>query len=84
MPRMKLLLNFTNYWNSRKEKRVMAVKAISQSYWRSIKRGNRTFDSIKDEAIKDDVRILAKSDVENGEITAAEYEQFIGEPYYEG
>ncbi len=61
----------------------MAVKAISQSYWRSIKRGNRTFDSIKDESIKSDVRILAKSDVVNGEITEAEYEQFIGEPYTE-
>lgn len=61
----------------------MAVKAISQSYWRSIKRGNRTFDSIKDESVKNDVRILAKSDVVNKEITAEEYEHFIGEPYSE-
>lgn len=59
------------------------VKAISHSYWRSIKRGNRTFDSIKDEQIKNDVRALAKSDVEVGEITEFEYEQFIGEAYEE-
>lgn len=78
---MKPLLRFMNYWNNRKEKETMIKKAVSQSYWRSIKRGNRTFESIKDEVIKSDIRILAKSDVENGEITAEEYEQFIGEPY---
>lgn len=58
----------------------MGIKPIAHSYWRSIKRGTRTFESIKDE-VKDDVRTLAKLDVENGVITAEEYKTFIGEEY---
>lgn len=58
----------------------MAVKAIARSYWRRIKDGARTFDSTPDE-LKDDVRALAQEDVENGVISADEYEQLIGEPY---
>lgn len=58
----------------------MAVKAIARSYWRRIKDGARTFDSTPD-ALKDDVRELAREDVENGVISADEYEQLIGEPY---
>ena len=56
----------------------MAVKAISHSYWRSIKRGTRTFESIKGE-VKDDVRALARADVEAGVITREEYRDYIGE-----
>ena len=58
----------------------MAIKAITHSYWRSIKRGARTFESIPDN-VKDDVRTLAKADVESGVITEEEYAQFIGEVY---
>ena len=58
----------------------MAVKAIAHSYWRCIKRGSRTFESIPDN-VKEDVRTLAKADVENSVITAEEYEGFIGEKY---
>ena len=58
----------------------MAVKAIAHSYWRSIKRGSRTFVSIPD-SVKGDVRILAKADVQEGVITPEKYEQYIGEPY---
>lgn len=58
----------------------MAVKAIAHSYWRRIKAGARTFDQTPNE-LKDDVRTLAQEDVENGVITAEEYEQLIGEPY---
>lgn len=58
----------------------MAVKAIAHSYWRSIKRGSRTYESIP-ESVKDDVRTLAQTDVANGNITAEEYEQYIGEVY---
>ena len=36
----------------------MAVKAIAHSYWRSIKRGARTFESVLD-PVKEDVRTLA-------------------------
>ena len=58
----------------------MAVKAIAHSYWRSIKRGTRTFESIPD-SVKEDVRTLAQADVQEGVITAEQYEQYIGEPY---
>lgn len=58
----------------------MAVKAIAHSYWRSIKRGTRTFESIP-QSVKDDVLTLAQADVASGEITAEEYEQYIGDAY---
>ena len=58
----------------------MAVKAIAHSYWRSIKRSTRTFESIPD-SVKDDVRTLAQADVQEGVITAEQYEQYIGETY---
>ena len=58
----------------------MAIKAIAHSYWRSIKRGTRTFESIP-ASVKDDVRTLAQADVESGVITPEEYEQYIGEAY---
>ena len=56
----------------------MAVKAIAHSYWRSIKRGTRTFESIP-ASVKEDVLTLAKADVQEGVITAEQYEQYIGE-----
>lgn len=43
----------------------MAVKAIAHSYWRSIKRGARTFESVLD-PVKEDVRTLARADVADG------------------
>ena len=58
----------------------MAVKAIAHSYWRSIKRGVRTFESIPD-SVQDDVRTLAQTDVQNGVITADDYKGYIGEDY---
>ena len=58
----------------------MAVKAIAHSYWRSIKRGNRTYESIP-ASVKDDVKTLAMADVENGVITPEEYKQIIGEDF---
>ena len=58
----------------------MAVKAIANSYWRSIKRGARTFENIPD-SVKDDVRTLAQADVQESIITAEQYEQYIGETY---
>lgn len=58
------------------------MKAIAHSYWRLIKSGKRTFESVKAE-VKEDVRTLAKTDVENGVITAEEYYAYIGEVYVE-
>lgn len=58
----------------------MAVKAIAHSYWRRIKAGARTFESVP-VSVKDDVRTLAAADVECGTITAGEYADYIGETY---
>lgn len=58
----------------------MAVKAIAHSYWRRIKAGARTYESVP-ESVKDDVRTLAQADVVAGEITAEEYRSYIGEDY---
>ena len=58
----------------------MAIKAIAHSYWRSIKRGTRTFESIP-ESVKEDVLTLAQTDVQNSVITPEEYKNFIGEDY---
>lgn len=58
----------------------MAIKAIAHSYWRRIKDGARTFESVP-ASVKDDVRTLAQTDVVNEVITAEEYKSFIGEYY---
>ena len=58
----------------------MAIKAIAYSYWRRIKAGSRTFESVPD-SVKEDVRTLAQMDVQEGVITAEEYKEFIGEDY---
>ena len=60
----------------------MAIKAIAHSYWRRIKDGARTFESVP-ACVKDDVLFLAKTDVQNGVITPEEYKGFIGESYEE-
>lgn len=66
----------------------MAIKAISYSYWRAIKRGTKDFQedivnsskaSVK--ALADDIRYLAAQDVASGEITAEQYEEYLGEAY---
>lgn len=56
-------------------------KSISKIYWRNIKNGNRTIDSITDEVVAEEVKRLAALDVESGEITAERYEELIGEAY---
>ena len=60
----------------------MSNLTIAKSYWRSIKRGTKTFEQVP-EALKEDVKALAREDVESGAITAEQYEQYIGEPYME-
>jgi hypothetical protein len=56
------------------------MNAIAKIYWRNIKNGNRTFESIPAN-VKDDVKTLAKQDVVDGVITAEEYKEYIGEDY---
>ena len=59
----------------------MAVNIFCHAYWRQVKRGVRTFESIPKESDREGVKILAKTDVENGIITPEEYEALIGEPH---
>ena len=56
-------------------------EAIAKIYWRNIKKGEREFTSIKDKVVRAEVKRLAALDVESGEITADEYNQYIGEQY---
>lgn len=56
------------------------VKAIAHSYWRRIKAGARKFANVP-ESVKEDVRTLAKADVQDGVISTEEYLDFIGEEY---
>lgn len=58
----------------------MAVKAIAYSYWRRIKAGARTFDSVPDN-VKEDIVILAKEDLGNGIITEEQYTEITGKEY---
>lgn len=60
----------------------MEISAIAKIYWRTIKRGTRTYDSVKDEIVKADVKYLAKQDVANGEITEEQYLEITGELYF--
>lgn len=56
-------------------------QAISKIYWRNIKKGARTFAGIEDEVVQAEVKRLAALDVENGEISAEQYQEYIGEEY---
>ena len=56
------------------------MKAIAHAYWRQIKRGTKTFESIPS-TVKDDVKTLAKADVADGLITEEDYKAYIGEEY---
>jgi hypothetical protein len=56
------------------------MKAIAHAYWRQIKRGTKTFESIPS-TVKDDVKTLAKADVADGLITEEDYKSYIGEEY---
>ena len=66
----------------------MEVKAISYSYWRSIKRGTKDFqeDIVNNpkssvSKLADEIRYIAQQEVVNGVITIEEYEQYLSEPY---
>ena len=54
---------------------------MAKIYWRRIKAGTRFFKDVPKDELKAEIIELAKSDVMSGEITAEEYEQFIGEAY---
>jgi hypothetical protein len=54
------------------------MTSISKIYWRAIKAGTREFAKIPD-TVKDDVRTLAKTDLENGVIDEEQYAALLGE-----
>lgn len=60
----------------------MNNKTIAKSYWRSIKRGTKTFAQVP-AALKPYVKDLAREDVEGGIITSEQYTELINEPFEE-
>ena len=56
------------------------MPTIVKVYWRSMKRGARTFQNVPED-LRSDVKTLARQDVASGEISAEKYEQYIGEAY---
>ena len=58
----------------------MAISAIAQSYWRKVKSGERTYESVP-ASKAGEVLELAKTDVVNGVITQADFENLIGISY---
>lgn len=57
----------------------MYLPAITAAYWRTIKRGGRTFESVPAE-LKAGVNALAGEDLTNGVITAEQYATWFGMP----
>lgn len=58
----------------------MATSAISAAYWRKVKAGERTYESVP-AAKSADVLILAKSDVAQNVITSDDFKNIIGTDY---
>lgn len=57
------------------------MTGIAKVYWRTVQRGHRAFASVPLN-VQQDVQILARMDVASGAITAEQYQQYIGQPYY--
>jgi len=55
-------------------------KVIADAYWRNIKRGLSSIESVR-EPIKSLVIGLAKNDVLSGNITEDEYAAYVGEEF---
>lgn len=61
----------------------MRISPVSRSYWRMIKEGLKSINEIVGEDKKEQVKWLAKQEVNSGNITADKYQDLIGEPYSE-
>ncbi len=65
----------------------MKIQSIAHSYWRLIKAGRKTFDSLSDESkngnppMKEQVLHLAVADVKDGVITEEKFEHYTGLVY---
>lgn len=55
---------------------------MEKIYWRTIKRGARTFESVPEE-LKEGVKALAKEEVKNNVLSETLYKNYIGEDYVE-
>ncbi len=58
----------------------MVISAIAQAYWRKVKSGERTYESVPT-AKAGEVLILAKTDVVNGVISETDFFDLIGSAY---
>ena len=56
------------------------VQAIAYIYWRRIKAGTRTYDKVPAQ-VREDVKLVAQTEVAQGVITADEYQEWVGEAY---
>ena len=56
---------------------------MAKIYWRTIKRGTRSFADLPNESMKEQVKALAMQDVADGELSAERYKELIGEDYPE-
>ena len=54
---------------------------MAKIYWRTIKRGTRTFADIPTVKLQAEVKALAMQEVADGVITAEQYKEFIGEDF---
>ena len=72
----------------------MKIQSVAHSYWRRIKAGARTFESLSDEvtdfqkkngysSMRDQVMYLAISDVKNDVINEGQFEDYTGLVYAE-
>lgn len=68
---------------------TIKIQSVAHSYWRSIKRNSRTFESLSTEekfgypAMRDQVLYLAITDVDNEVITVTQFEDYTGLEYEE-
>ena len=53
---------------------------MAKIYWRTIKRGARTFNDVPAN-LQEEVRAIAKQEVVDGIISVEDYKTFIGEDY---
>ena len=54
---------------------------MAKIYWRRIKAGTRFYDAVPTEALKAEIKELARQDVQSGALTEEKYAELIGEIY---
>ena len=54
---------------------------MNKIYWRTIKRGTRSFADLPNNKIKEQVKALALQEVAEGTISAEQYKELISEDY---